>query len=383
MYDIFDFDRFGVYIAADGKRFYSKIECVLYCSKRDIEYEWEFNDHYYDQLDWSVEPELSINELYARRARELREKYDHLVLHFSGGNDSGAIIETFMLNDIKLDEVNISAPQLIVDPNPNDRTAKNTYAEVALCATPNAQFVRDKYQPDLKITYSETDKHSVVHLLEKDWMESTHGDLNPGGKFRTHFNRLNQRFIELTDRGRTVAHIDGIEKPKYVVRGQDLWAVFGDWIGHRAPDRSDPNEVSLVEHFFWSPSTAELVCKQGHMILNKINSMPNSMSRAKWLMTERGRHHEDWISDIIYPGRILPKWDADKSRNTVVREWDTWFYRDKNTEYYQNWKKGMDYLDKELDQKWKRSNTIYNGGLLPKWSKPRKIGRINQNIIQG
>jgi hypothetical protein len=179
-----------------------------------------------------------------------------------------------------------------------------------------------------------------------------------------------------------VAHIDGIEKPKFVVRGQDLWVVFGDWIGHRAPDVSDPNDISLVEHFFWGPSTGEIVCKQAHMILQKINSLPNSMSKAKWLMTERGRHHEDWMSDIIYPDRILPKWDAEKSRNTVVREWDTWFYRDKNTEYYQNWKKGMDHLDSTLDKKWKRSNTIYNGGLIPKWSQPRKIGRIKQNIIQ-
>jgi hypothetical protein len=382
MYDIFDFDRYGVYVAADGAKFYSKIECALYCNARDIEYEWEFNESYYDQIDWSVEPELSIGELYARRARELREKYDHLILHFSGGNDSGQILETFMLNDVKLDEINISAPQLIVDPDASDRTAKNTYAEVALCATPNALWAKETYQPDLIITHSETDKLSVVHLLDSDWMNSTHGDLNPGGKFRTHFNRLNRRFVDMADRGRTVAHVDGIEKPKFVVRGQDLYVVFGDWIGHRAPDRSDPNEISLVEHFFWGPSTAEIVCKQAHMILQKINSLPNSMAKAKWLMTERGRHHEDYIADIVYPDRFLPKWDAAKSRNTVVREWDTWFYRDKNAEYYQNWKKGMDYLDSELDHRYKRSNTIYNGGLIPKWSKPRKIGRIKQNIIQ-
>jgi len=382
MYDIFDFDRYGVYVAADGAKFYSKIECVLYCNARDIEYEWTFNDHHYDLIDWSVEPELSIGELYAQRARELREKYDHLVLHFSGGNDSGQILETFMLNDIKLDEINMGAPQLIVDPNANDRTAKNTYAEVALCGTPNALWAKETYQPDLKITYSETDKVSVKHLLENDWLTTTHGDLNPGGKFRAHFNKLNHRFVQMMDQGRTVAHIDGIEKPKFVVRGQDLWVVFGDWIGHRAPDVSDPNDISLVEHFFWGPSTGEIVCKQAHMILQKINSLPNSMSKAKWLMTERGRHHEDWMSDIIYPDRILPKWDAEKSRNTVVREWDTWFYRDKNTEYYQNWKKGMDHLDSTLDKKWKRSNTIYNGGLIPKWSQPRKIGRIKQNIIQ-
>jgi len=382
MYDIFDLDRFGYYVADDATRFLSKIECILHCNSRHINYQWVFNDFYYDLLDWTVEPKTNINELYARRARELREKYDHLVLHFSGGNDSGAILETFMVNDIKLDEVNIGAPQLIANPDPNDKTAKNTFAEVALCATPNAQYVKEKYQPDLKITHSETDKLSVLHLLDKNWMETTHDDLNPGGKYRAHFNKLNTRFQNLTDQGKTVAHVDGIEKPLFTIRGQDLYVIFADWIGHRAPDRSDKNEVSLVEHFFWAPSTAELVCKQCHMILNKINSMPDSLDFARRMIMNQGRRHEDWIASVIYPGRFLPIWDTEKSANSVIREWDAWFYKDKNTEFYQNWKKVMDYLDVTLDKKWKKRDSIYDGGLVPKYSKPRKIGRIKQNSIQ-
>ena len=340
-----------------------------------------FNEQFYDQIDWTVEPRTNIHELYARRARELREKYDYLVLHFSGGHDSGAILETFMINDIKLDEVNIAAPQLIIDPDPNDRTAKNTYAEVALCATPNAQYVKEKYQPDLKISHTQTDKLSVSELLDKDWIENTHGDLNPGGKFRAHANRLHTRFQDLTDRGRTVAHVDGLDKPVFTIRGQDLYVVFSDFIRFRNPDLSDKNQVSLVEHFFWAPSTAELICKQCHMILNKINSMPDSLDFARRMIMDRNdRRHHDWVASIIYPGRFLPRWDAEKAKNQVIREWDAWFYQDTNTEHYQNWKKVMDYLNATLDKKWKKHDSIYRG-LHRTYSKSRKIGRIKPNTI--
>jgi hypothetical protein len=382
MYDIFDYDRFGFYVADDNTTFVNKIECVLHCNSRNINYKWMFNEQSYDLIDWTLEPRANIHELYARRARELREKYDYLVLHFSGGHDSGAILETFMVSDIKLDEVSIVAPRFLTDPDPRDRTAKNTYAEVALCATPNAQYVKEKYQPDLKISHTQTDKLSVSELLDKDWIENTHGDLNPGGKFRAHFNWLHKHFQDLTDQGKTVAHVDGLDKPQFIIRGQDLYVVFSDFIRFRNPDLSDKNQVSLVEHFYWAPSTAELICKQCHMILNKINSMPDSLDFARRLIRgAENRQYHDWIASIIYPGRFLPIWDTEKSTNQVFREWDAWFYQDKNTEHYQNWKKVMDYLNVTLDTKWKVNHDSIYTGLRRTYSKTRKIGRIKPNTI--
>jgi len=47
----------------------------------------------------------SLDFLYALRARQLREKYDYLVLYFSGGADSTNILKTFIDNNIFLDEI--------------------------------------------------------------------------------------------------------------------------------------------------------------------------------------------------------------------------------------------------------------------------------------
>ena len=103
-YDIFDLDRLGYYLTTNNQKFLGKLECMLYCASHGVDFNWIFNDAYYDQLDWSIEPELSLPVLYAQRAQEIRDKYDYLILHLSGGNDSGAILETFLLNDIKLEK---------------------------------------------------------------------------------------------------------------------------------------------------------------------------------------------------------------------------------------------------------------------------------------
>ena len=111
------------------------------------------------------------------------------------------------------------------------------------------------------------------------------------------------------------------------------------------------------------------------MILRNINSLPNSEGMARWLMSARGRRWEDWIANIIYPGRLLPKWDTEKGTHRFVREWAAWFHRDHNTDFYINWKKGMDYLDQILPKKYVRSDSLWNG-YRSCFTKPRKIGRV-------
>ena len=232
MYDIRDQDRFGYYLTSNNQKFYNKIECIFFCESQGLDFRWVFNDEYYDKIDWSVEPTPTIGELYARRARELREKYDYLILHLSGGNDSGAILETFALNDIKLDEVIMCCPEtsVITDPNPNDKSAANTWAEVSLCAIPNAQYVKDHFQPGLRITVRETKKISIEMLSTSDWFESGHNDLDAAGKYRSNFNLLDPRYRRMHDQGKTVAHIDGVEKPKFAKRNNQLGIIFSTMV---------------------------------------------------------------------------------------------------------------------------------------------------------
>jgi hypothetical protein len=381
MYDISDQDRFGYYLTSNNRKFYNKLECILFCESQGLDFRWVFNDEYYDKVNWSVEPTLTIGELYARRARELREKYDYLILHLSGGNDSGAILETFALNDILLDEVVVCCPEtsLINNPNPNDRSAANTFAEISLCAIPNAQYVKDHFQPGLRITVHEFQKISMSKLSTSDWFESGHNDLDAGGKYRSNFNLLDPRYRNMHDQGKTVAHIDGVEKPRLVVTHNQIGIIFEDSAVHRrSPSGDQPNEFCYTEHFFWAPSCAEMICKQGHLILNTLRGMPDGKQVAiKLLMQNHAtRFSEDWVAKLIYPNRLLPKWDTEKSENPVIREWHQWFNNAQDMDFFKNWKMGMDHLNTVLPKKYLKSNSIYHGGFKHKLSKLRILGNI-------
>jgi hypothetical protein len=65
-------------------------------------------DEEFRKYDWAREPETSWDDLLTRRAQQLREKYDVLILAFSGGTDSITIYNIFRRNKIFIDEITIA-----------------------------------------------------------------------------------------------------------------------------------------------------------------------------------------------------------------------------------------------------------------------------------
>ncbi len=87
------------------QKYYSKIQALFAAqsSKQPIRY--NCNDALFSQHRWDIEPVETLETLYAQRAEQIRNSYDYLILHFSGGTDSANIMETFIRNNIHLDEV--------------------------------------------------------------------------------------------------------------------------------------------------------------------------------------------------------------------------------------------------------------------------------------
>jgi hypothetical protein len=69
---------------------------------------FNFSDNVFQKIDWTYEPEFSLDALYKIRAQQLRENFDYLVLMYSGGVDSHQVLNTFMKNNIHLDEIRSS-----------------------------------------------------------------------------------------------------------------------------------------------------------------------------------------------------------------------------------------------------------------------------------
>jgi hypothetical protein len=99
-----DKDKFGYYSVGDIKT-YSKIEAIELGKKTKLWPRWDFNDSIFGLYDWTTPCALSLKELYRQRAQQIREKYDYVVIWYSGGADSFNVLDSFLSNGIKVDEI--------------------------------------------------------------------------------------------------------------------------------------------------------------------------------------------------------------------------------------------------------------------------------------
>ena len=97
-------DRLGYYQVGNLK-YYSKLEAIEAQQRTGIHPHWNFNEAVYGSYNWTVEPDISITELYKQRAQQIRDTYDYVVLMYSGGADSFNVLNSFLSNDIKIDEI--------------------------------------------------------------------------------------------------------------------------------------------------------------------------------------------------------------------------------------------------------------------------------------
>ena len=74
-----------------------------FVSKKPIEF--VCHDQQNDQLNWLHEPTESMDQLMDRHACNLRNKYQHVMLSWSGGTDSHTIYNVFKRNNLHIDEI--------------------------------------------------------------------------------------------------------------------------------------------------------------------------------------------------------------------------------------------------------------------------------------
>lgn len=89
------------YYDNEGKIYYTRLDAIE--SKKPCYF------YYYDKefstKNWALRPQESLKELYRKRAQQIRDQYEHVVICYSGGIDSTQVLETFYYNNIHIDEI--------------------------------------------------------------------------------------------------------------------------------------------------------------------------------------------------------------------------------------------------------------------------------------
>ena len=98
-------DKFGYYLVGNDIKTYSKVEAVEVSNRLRKPFRWVFNEDVFLNFDWQTEPTEPLEELYAQRAHQIREQYDYIVIWYSGGADSHNVLQSFIKNNIFVDEI--------------------------------------------------------------------------------------------------------------------------------------------------------------------------------------------------------------------------------------------------------------------------------------
>lgn len=244
-------------------------------SRTKLPIKWHFNDEVYNKFNWRTKLNLPITELYRMRAQQLRDKYDYLILWFSGGADSTIILESFLYNNIKLDEIFIvwprskTAGKYTPSLNPDN---SNFISEWDFSIQPKLDWVA-KNHPGVKITVLDQftdmpkieDYEDTWTIVEKHSYPTIH-------KQRLMDDALRERYKI----HKNIASIAGNAPPVVAVLDNTWLAVFFD--NNMASGGNGKSDYLLdgtprnVEYFYWTPDFPELIREQGHLILDHLNA---------------------------------------------------------------------------------------------------------------
>lgn len=346
-----------------GKTFKDKASAVLEGTKMGLKYKdlyWNFNDIDYSSWDWTQEPPGSIREYYHARARHLREKYDYIIINCSGGADSTTVLYSFIQQGLFVDEVFVRRAGVGVNYKSSDTEfdASNEFSEYEYAALPLLKWLKS-ISPKTKITVHD---FSADLLNDKmTWDENFIywcGDYVTPGCVVRYTHASDKDSLNVFDTGKRVCILFGTDKPKLSIAPDgNLLTYFADRTVSSAIPATVNNgyDNTYVELFYWSPDAVPLMIKQCH-ILKRWFEMPENkrlqyMLNPSWQMNAMNRTmYESVIKGIIYPDYDLTTFQCNKPVKLVFQEWDYWMLDHKNSEGYNTFMRGLNYLYNNVDK---------------------------------
>jgi hypothetical protein len=348
------------YYTVGNDKFKNPVVAFLQASKTKEQVQWVFNDLEYSQNNWTLEPTESLDTLYGLRAKELREKYDHITICYSGGSDSNNALMSFLNNNLKVDEIltvhNQQGGKNVKNISTNDKSASNAViAEYELQTIPRLREIHNLY-PDIKITNIDVTSNIVnrfINFTDSSWIESGTGWVSPAAGSRWDISKIPE-IRKTLETGKRICYIGGFEKPRCAFKDDEWYMFFNDKSTHSGPDHSYLYEFpnSNYEFFYWGNTyySLRLLTKQAFVVKRFVESRPelypyfqSPLNADKVLKVHepllRQLLYSTWHESIYFQG--------DKPVNDWNMEYDDWFWQHKELSRAQDiWQDGIEHIIK-------------------------------------
>lgn len=343
--------KYGCWIS-NGIPFYNKIKALTHCSQfGNTDLKFYYHDHIWDNFDLSLLGKISLPVLYKERAQQLRDTYDHLTLHYSGGSDSHNILYTFIKNNIRLDEISIRWPKPLRDgnfytPNYYDKSAKNAVSEWDFSIKPMLEWLAYTH-PEIKISIADYASNLPEELISCNYIEKRIIELNinrGGLGFFTQFT--DPKFEYRLSRKKNSGHIFGIEKPLLNLHNNNFYFQFQDSLLEMSM-MPEAKQLKTAEMFYWTPDFPLLPMEQAYQTALFYKNNHNQKDK----MQSFDIHSNLVKKNLYYDSWNIERFQAEKP-NLLRSDWYFWLYE--NNEFdklRKNWNISMNNITSGIDKR--------------------------------
>jgi len=356
----------GTY-SCNNKKYYSKLEAILESKLSGQQVHWDFYDQQFSAIDWTKPSLLSIDELYRERAQQLRDNYDHLVLFYSSGVDSGYILKTFIDNDIKLDEIYMFGA--FAEEKKRFRELGNTKdpgyytREVEYIAKPVIREILKKKK--IKITEYDWGQDMLDATKDLDWFWQAGSRFGPDMLVRNNFHKRFHEHSDMLHKGKRVGFIYGVDKPRLFRDDKSIYFGFLDII--LTTGTNNKNDIlgetwENDEYFYWNPNFPEIAVKQAHMVVDHLKAT-NQLNAITHLNNNGSMHIPGFyqiINRVVYPTWNHGLWQIKKPTSSTYHEVSKWFL-DSGTPELARWEASLMELERQIGSEWFNNGTIRDG----------------------
>lgn len=253
-------------------------------TRRDSRATYCFNEPVFKLIDWSIEPQQNLKQLYIERCQQLRDKYDYLILSYSGGADSHEILYTFLDNNIFIDEIQVvhyTKAMERLDPTilQND-LALRQLLEFDAIVKPQLKIIADK-SPNTKITLLDASDYTVTDIISNRFeFMGMHRDKETNSTFIAQTTPYTRNYFQQTHNTKygsyknNTGFIRGVEKPILNITNNQLRFSFSDVSMHTVKliQKKQIDEIYTIENFYWTPDCPLIPIKQSHVIKHKLET---------------------------------------------------------------------------------------------------------------
>lgn len=346
----------GYYVVGE-RIFQSKTQALIEASKTNQQPHWKFSDDIFSTVDWTHGSDVDLRQLYQLRARQLREKYDYLILSYSGGSDSWTVLNSFLTAGLEVDELLVRWP-LKATANlftiTRNADASNILSEWELNIKPDLDYIA-KHHPNIKITVYDWSDDIGNEVVEDDWY-SVNDHLNPG-VFRK-FTVIGDKERQMIDAGKKTAIIWGVDKPQIRYKEGDLYLYFLDKLANTRCVTGVNNRTA--ELFFWSADCPELVHGQARVVYEYFARNPAQVHIVDWEDNAQSKKvlYNTLVRSLVYPDWNPKKFQANKPDSMVWNMNDKWMFTGlTDHRYYQSWEHGLNSIKNAVDPKFHQAST--------------------------